>query len=129
MQSENEFLFHKTTIRDIYDLARARFPDSPDVLLWNERRELTETTTGNLVVKIGSDLYTPPVTSGLLPGTFRRQLLEQGKISEKIIHRSDIDEISSIWMVNSLRGWVPLQINEKIVPVALPQELKQIQES
>ena len=129
VQSENEFLFHKTTIRDIYDLAKARFPNSPDVLLWNERGELTETTTGNLVVEIGSDLYTPPVTSGLLPGTFRRQLLEQGKITEKIIHRSDIDEISSIWMVNSLRGWVPLHINKEIVPVALPQELKQIQES
>ena len=99
------------------------------MLLWNERGEITETTTGNLVVKIGSELYTPPVTCGLLPGTFRRNLLEQRKITEKVIHRSDMNEISSMWMINSLRGWVPLRINEKIAPVALTQELKQIQES
>ena len=129
VQSENEFLFHKTTNRDVYEQARARFPDSPDVLLWNERGEITETTTGNLVVEIGSELYTPPVTCGLLPGTFRRNLLEQRKITEKVIHRSDMNEVSSMWMINSLRGWVPLRINEKIAPVALTQELKQIQES
>ncbi|MBD35217.1 MAG: aminodeoxychorismate synthase, component I, partial [Actinobacteria bacterium] len=129
VQSENEFLFHKTTNRDVYEQARARFPNSPDVLLWNERGEITETTTGNLVVKIGSELYTPPVTCGLLPGTFRRNLLEQRKITEKVIHRSDMNEVSSIWMINSLRGWVPLRINEEIAPVALTQELKQIQES
>ena len=94
----------------------------------NERGEITETTTGNLVVEIGSELYTPPVTCGF-PGTFRRNLLEQRKITEKVIHRSDMNEVSSMWMINSLRGWVPLRINEKIAPVALTQELKQIQES
>ena len=40
-----------------------------------------------------------------------------------------MNEVSSMWMINSLRGWVPLRINEKIAPVALTQELKQIQES
>ena len=128
VQSENEFLFHKTTMREIYDEARNRFPDSPDVLLWNERGELTETTTGNLVIEMEGQLFTPPVICGLLPGTFRRQLIEEGAITENVIHRSDLDRTSAIWMINSLRGWVPLRFNQKITPVNLEQTPERVYE-
>lgn len=128
VQSENEFLFHKTTMRDIYDEARNRFPDSPDVLLWNERGEITETTTGNLVMEIGGQLFTPPVICGLLPGTFRQQLLDEGAITENVIHRSDLDKASAIWMINSLRGWVPLRFNQKITPIVLERAPEQVYE-
>ncbi|MAG03826.1 MAG: bifunctional aminodeoxychorismate synthase component I/aminotransferase [Acidimicrobiaceae bacterium] len=115
VQSEHEFLFHKTTLRDVYDAARSRFPDSPDVLLWNERGDLTETTTGNLVVELDGLLVTPPVSCGLLPGTQRAHLLATGEISERSLTRADLDQSTGTWMVNSVRGWVPIEIVQDAV--------------
>lgn len=115
VQSEHEFLFHKTTLRGVYDAARSRFPDSPDVLLWNERGDLTETTTGNLVVELDGLLVTPPVSCGLLPGTQRAHLLATGEISERSLTRADLDQSTGTWMVNSVRGWVPIEIVQDAV--------------
>ena len=112
--SGHEFLFHKTTVREVYDDARARFPGAPDVLLFNEVGELTETTIGNLVLDLDGDLVTPPVSCGLLPGTFRAELLANGAVAERVVGRADLDRARAAWMVNSVRGWVP------IVPVTDP---------
>ncbi len=106
--SAHEFLFHKTTVREVYENARARFPGAPDVLLWNELGKLTETTIGNLVLDLDGRLVTPPVACGLLPGTFRAQLLDEGKIVEQVVSRSDLDRAAAAWLVNSVRGWVPI---------------------
>ena len=108
--SGHEFLFHKTTLREVYDDARARFPEAPDVLLWNEVGELTETTIGNLVVRLDGRLVTPPVSCGLLPGTFRAQLLADGEVVEQVVRRGDLDRADGVWMVNSVRGWVPISL-------------------
>ncbi|MED5599556.1 MAG: aminodeoxychorismate synthase component I [Actinomycetota bacterium] len=112
--SGHEFLFHKTTVREVYDDARARFPGAPDVLLFNEVGELTETTIGNLILDLDGDLVTPPVSCGLLPGTFRAELLATGAVAERVVGRADLDRARAAWMVNSVRGWVP------IVPVTDP---------
>jgi len=106
--SENEYLFHKTTYRDVFTQARERFPQAPDVVLWNERGELTETTTGNLVIEIDGQLVTPPVSCGLMPGTFRAHLLAQGAISEAPVLRTQVTTETKAWMINSVRHWVPM---------------------
>jgi len=86
IQSDNIFLYHKTTNREVYDRARSACSQvCGDILLWNERGEITETTIANVVVQVNGRLYTPPVNSGLLPGTFRNSLIKQGKIQEKVI--------------------------------------------
>ncbi|MFM8007271.1 MAG: aminotransferase class IV, partial [Dolichospermum sp.] len=71
IDSSNIFLYHKTTNRQVYEIAKASFPDCDDVLLWNERGEITETCIGNIVVDLNGELLTPPVQCGLLAGTFR----------------------------------------------------------
>ena len=55
----DEFLVFKTTIRGRYEDAMARFPDAPDVILWNRRGELTETCIANLVLELDEELVTP----------------------------------------------------------------------
>ncbi len=117
--SEHEFLFHKTTVREVYDNARHRFPDAPDVLLWNERGELTETTTGNLVVELDGELVTPPVLCGLLPGTQRAELLDTGEVVERVVRREDLARVDSAWMVNSVRGWVPIEVDSAARPAGV----------
>ncbi|MCH7789346.1 MAG: aminodeoxychorismate synthase component I [Acidobacteria bacterium] len=107
---QDEFLFHKTTRRDRYDQARGRFADADDVLLYNTDGEVTETTIGNLVIDLDGKLVTPARQSGLLAGTFRTELLEAGKISEQVVHLDDLARSERIWMINSVRGWVQLEL-------------------
>ena len=105
VNSNDLFLFHKTTRREVYDLARKAHPECDDVLLHNERGELTEFTIGNLVVELDGKLVTPPVASGLLAGTFRAELLETGKITERVIPVHRLKECTKIYRVNSVRKW------------------------
>lgn len=51
VDSGDEFLHHKTTRREVYDRALLAHPGVQDVLLWNERREITETCHGNVVLE------------------------------------------------------------------------------
>jgi para-aminobenzoate synthetase / 4-amino-4-deoxychorismate lyase len=102
--STNPSLFHKTTNREVY---KARKDECCfDTLLWNERGEITEFTTGNVVVKMNDTFYTPPIESGLLPGTFRRHLIDNRQIVERTIMVSELNQAQEIWFINSVRGWI-----------------------
>jgi para-aminobenzoate synthetase / 4-amino-4-deoxychorismate lyase len=99
-------LYHKTTDRTLYDRARAIRGDAFDVLLWNDRGEITEFTIGNVVVELDGHCFTPPIECGLLGGVFRGQLIEQGLIAERVISKDDLRRATRIWLINSLREWV-----------------------
>jgi len=99
------FLYHKTTRREAYERALAARPGFDDVLLWNEEGEVTESTTANIVVRDAAGLWTPPVASGLLGGTFRAHLLERGAIREKLLTLGEVQAADALWLVNSVRGW------------------------
>lgn len=106
ISKNNKFLYHKTTHRSVYEQARKVNTDVFDVLLWNEEGELTEFTNGNLVMEIDGQLYTPPVSSGLLAGTFREKLLAEGKIQERVLTLKDYESCERMWFINSVRRWV-----------------------
>lgn len=103
---KDPFLYHKTTHRAAYEEARASRPRADDVILWNERGEVTESTMANIVLRVGSDWVTPPVECGLLPGTFREHLLESGELHEGVISVEQLRESNDIRLINSVRGWV-----------------------
>jgi para-aminobenzoate synthetase/4-amino-4-deoxychorismate lyase len=103
VHTNDVFLYHKTTQRDVYVQARAAFPDYADVLLYNERDELTEFTIGNLVVELDGQLFTPPEECGLLPGTFRALLVETGQVLERIVPVGQLKDCTKIFRVNSVR--------------------------
>jgi para-aminobenzoate synthetase / 4-amino-4-deoxychorismate lyase len=105
VDSTDPFLFHKTTRRETYEVAHANFPGCDDVLLYNERGELTEFTIGNLIVELDGKLVTPPVECGLLPGTFRAELLETGQVIEQVIPLHRLKEYRKVYRVNSVRKW------------------------
>ena len=102
---ENPFYYHKTTHRDIYETALTGNGDYRDVILWNPAGEITETTTANLVIDLAGTLVTPPVTSGLLPGTFRAHLLARNEIRERRVTINELQTCQGIFLINSLRGW------------------------
>lgn len=102
----NRFLYHKTTHRPVHQAALAEFADgAADVVLHNPAGEVTETTTANLVAKIGGELVTPPVSCGLLPGTFRQWLLDGQVIRERAISVAELSQAEEFWLINSVRKW------------------------
>ena len=111
VDSDDVFLFHKTTNRRTYDQASSSVgEDIDEAVLFNERGELTETVRGNLVAIIDGRRLTPAVASGLLPGTYRAQLLAQGEIEESILRIDDLREATSLHSINSLRRWSRLDL-------------------
>jgi para-aminobenzoate synthetase/4-amino-4-deoxychorismate lyase len=114
VDSKDPFLFHKTTNRWVYDRARMNVSAGEDeVILWNERGEVTEATTANVVVEIqGVDRdeqkgmrVTPPVACGLLAGTFRAEVLARGEVSEAIVTVDQLKQARRIWLINSVHEW------------------------
>lgn len=110
IDANNVFLYHKTTRREMYEAARAAQPDCDDVILWNERGEITESTIANLVVELAGQRYTPPVECGLLPGTLRADLLARGLLQERVILKEELSATSRVWLINSVRGWLECQL-------------------
>jgi para-aminobenzoate synthetase/4-amino-4-deoxychorismate lyase len=106
----NRFLYHKTTHRSFYDEQRAAHPEAFDVLLWNEEGELTEFTIGNLIIEMDGGRWTPPRESGLLAGTLRAHLLDRGEIHERVLTQADLANASHLWLINAVRGWVPVHL-------------------
>jgi para-aminobenzoate synthetase/4-amino-4-deoxychorismate lyase len=97
-------LYHKTTHRRVYDEARAAVPGVDDVLLYNDRDELTESCIANVLVELDGRLVTPPVACGLLPGTLREHLLARGMVTERIVTRSELRPGTRIFLANAVRG-------------------------
>jgi para-aminobenzoate synthetase/4-amino-4-deoxychorismate lyase len=112
IDSKNLFLYHKTTYRDIYNSAKSCSEPVDDVLLWNERGEVTETKIGNIVVQFDENFYTPPIKSGLLAGVFRAELLAKGDITERVIRREELLHADKLFVINSVRKWLPATINK-----------------
>jgi para-aminobenzoate synthetase / 4-amino-4-deoxychorismate lyase len=105
------FLYHKTTNRVIYEKFQKQKPaEAFDVLLWNQDGELTEFTNGNVVLDIDGVQWTPPVSSGLLAGTFRNRLIHEGEIHEKTLTHADLNKATKVWFINSVRKWKEVRL-------------------
>jgi len=99
------FLYHKTTRRGVYERARAACPAADDVVLWNARGEITETCVANIALRDGEGWVTPPLSCGLLPGVFRRHLLETGRLREGVLPKGELAAFTEVAVFNSVRGW------------------------
>ena len=109
VDSTDEFLRHKTTPRtsyDVHDLAAGFY----DVLLWNERDEITEFTRGNVVIELDGKRLTPSLHCGLLAGTLRAEMLAHDEFKEAIIYRKDLQKATGIWFINSVRGMLAVRL-------------------
>ena len=105
VNSTNPFLYHKTSIR-------LPFPKEVfDEICINEKGELTEGTFTNIGVQLNGSIYTPPLKCGLLNGITRQKLLRDGKIKEKVLYPSDLQNAEKIFCFNSVRGIVEVTLD------------------
>ena len=119
MQSKNVFLYHKTTNRSFYDDTRVAIQKRmqketsekiDEVIFENEKGEITEGSFTNIFVKIKGELKTPPISTGLLPGTLRQSLIEQGKVKEETLTIEDLKQAEEIYVGNSVRGLIKAKL-------------------
>jgi para-aminobenzoate synthetase/4-amino-4-deoxychorismate lyase len=105
-------LRHKTTWREFLDAEQARLAGScasDEALFLNERGELTEGSRTSIFVRRGGKLLTPPLSSGLLDGVLRRELVESGQCTEAVLTPDDLVTADEVLLGNSLRGLIPAQ--------------------
>ena len=111
LDSSDPLLRHKTTRRDAYAAAREEFPtdEIDEAILLNEDDFVCEGTITNIFIqrKPNGPLLTPPLSSGLLPGVLRRELLESGAAREAALTPGDLAGASQLYCGNSLRGLIP----------------------
>ncbi|MCD6526868.1 MAG: aminodeoxychorismate synthase component I [Desulfuromonas sp.] len=105
VQHDDPLLGHKTDQRQRYQRLLDEVDDADDVLMVNERGEVTETTIANIVAYIDGRWLTPSLRCGLLPGTLRRVLLDSGQIHERVIKLTDLTAQTPLYVINSVRGW------------------------
>ena len=106
--SDNEFLRHKTSRREVYQpFVDAKPPEAFDALLWNEAGELTECTFGNVALLIDGHWLTPRREAGLLPGVLREAMLASGQLREARLVVADLQRAKGLAFLNSLRGLIP----------------------
>ena len=101
IDSSESHWFHKTA-------DRSRYPppvDCDEVVLWNERGEVTETGLSNIMVRLDGVWTTPPLDSGCLPGVFRALLLEKKKVVERVVTLDEVRTADDLAVTNAVRGW------------------------
>jgi para-aminobenzoate synthetase/4-amino-4-deoxychorismate lyase len=55
--------------------------------------------------------YTPPISCGVLAGTFREYLIETGQVEERVIRVDEIEKCGKMLLVNSVRKWQRAEFN------------------
>lgn len=105
--SADRFLFHKTTRRELYDrmYTEARDQGFEDAIFLNERDEVTEGAVSNIFVARQGELWTPPLQCGVLPGVYRRHILESDpRARERVLRLEDLRAADAIYICNAVKG-------------------------
>jgi branched-chain amino acid aminotransferase len=90
-----------------------------EVILLNERGEVAECTSANIFIADGNQVWTPPLSSGCLPGITREVLLGEVRvpgirIGEKALMPTDLEMADEVFITSTTRNLLPvMQIEDK----------------
>jgi len=108
--SGSVYRFHKTTARRPYEDRLENQAGVDEVLMMNERGEITEGTRNNVAIRIAGAWLTPPLASGCMPGVFRSVLIDEGVLVEEVVLAEDLAVADAIAVLNSVSGWRPARL-------------------
>jgi para-aminobenzoate synthetase/4-amino-4-deoxychorismate lyase len=104
----HSLLYHKTTQRPLYrrehELAVREGYD--EVLFLNKDGEVCEGSMTNIFAEIDGELFSPPVSCGLLPGTLREELMSRRECRERVLDLSSLRHAHRVYAGNSVTGLV-----------------------
>ena len=110
------YLNYKTSRRSHYDKEYAEVVKRGDIdaLFCNSSGEVTEGCISNIVILKDGLYVTPLQACGLLDGVMRAQLLFGGDdlpvLSEAILRKADVQRADAIFICNSVRGVVRVEL-------------------
>ncbi len=116
LNSADLFLYHKTTRRELYDREWKHYSDTlgaDEIIYLNENGELAEGSRTSIFIEREGRLETPRLDAGLLPGTLRAALIDEGRAVESRLMIEDLNAAKTIYLGNSVRG---LMRAEPLVP-------------
>jgi branched-chain amino acid aminotransferase len=92
---------------------RAHEQGFDEVVLLNERREVSECTSGNIFAVFGNNVLTPPLNSGCLAGITRTVLLEEIRgtgfaVREKTLLPEDLESADEVFITSTTRELLPV---------------------
>lgn len=92
---------------------RAHEDGFDEVILLNERGEISECTSANIFTVDGSRVWTPPLSSGCLPGVTRMLLLDTIRvdgleIGEKTLLPADLEAADEVFLTSTTRELLPV---------------------
>lgn len=84
-----------------------------EVLLLNERGEVSECTSANVFISEGDRVWTPPLDSGCLPGVTRELLLHEIRVpgltvGEKALRLEDLESADEVFITSTTRDLLPV---------------------
>ncbi len=83
-------------------------------ILINDVKNVVEALQGNLFMRKGNVLITPPVSEGCLNGVMRKQILKVAKeienleVSEQVISPFDLQKADELFVTNVIKGIQPI---------------------
>ena len=79
LNSNNKYLYHKTDVRQIYndEFKNCQNKGFDEVIFCNEKGFLAEGAISNIFVKVDGSWKTPALSCGLLPGTWRKNKMQE----------------------------------------------------
>ncbi|MGD0363803.1 MAG: aminotransferase class IV [Bryobacteraceae bacterium] len=94
-------------------LEKAQARGFDETILLNERDEVSECTSANLFAAEGTRVWTPPLSSGCLPGVTRELLLGEIRvpgysIEEKVLEPADLERASEVFITSTTRNLLPV---------------------
>lgn len=111
------FTYHKTLNYGdcLFEKRRAKAEGIDEPIFLNTRGEICEGATTNVFFVKGGELFTPPVSSGLLGGILREYLCERYQVKECVIRPEDVTGFEEMFLTNSLLGVMPVSRLESFV--------------
>jgi branched-chain amino acid aminotransferase len=85
-----------------------------EAILLNERGEVAECTSANIFIANGNQVWTPPLSSGCLPGVTREVLLDEIRVPglevrEKPLLPGDLQAADEVFITSTTRDLLPVE--------------------
>ncbi|MEP1231095.1 MAG: aminodeoxychorismate synthase component I [Litorimonas sp.] len=109
----------KTSRRTFYDGERKRIQTLAaheklaaidEVIFFNSSDCLCEGSYTSIYVEIDGELFTPPLSTNILPSILRNELIQTQQVQVRSLTIEDLRSANAVFCGNSLRGLLPAQL-------------------
>jgi branched-chain amino acid aminotransferase len=103
-------------------LEEAQSQGFDEVVLLNERDEVAECTSANIFAAKRGEVWTPPRSSGCLPGITRELLLTEVhapgfRVTEQVLTPADLESADEVFVTSTTRDLLPVaRIGQRSIP-------------